>query len=85
MSVMMTSIASEMREKESWIVVELNPARDLLQSLAAKLYSLPELHPYFIQAKLDFAAFGIGVSLENAIPVTDIENAIELMLAEIQA
>ncbi len=84
MSVMMTSIASEMREKESWIVVELNPARDLLQSLAAKLYSLAELHPYFIQAKLDFAAFGIGVSLENAIPVTDIENAIELMLAEIQ-
>ena len=75
MSVMMTSIASEMREKESWIVVELNPARDLLQSLAAKLYSLAELHPYFIQAKLDFAAFGIGVSLENAI---------ELMLAEIQ-
>lgn len=84
MSVMMTSIASEMREKESWIVVELNPARDLLQSLAAKLYSLAELHPYFIQAKLDFAAFGIGVSLENAIPVTGIENAIELMLAEIQ-
>lgn len=84
MSVMMTSIASEMREKESWIVVELNPARDLLQSLAAKLYGLAELHPYFIQAKLDFAAFGIGVSLENAIPVTDIENAIELMLAEIQ-
>ena len=84
MSVMMTSIASEMREKESWIVVELNPARDLLQSLAAKLYSLAELHPYFIQTKLDFSAFGIGVFLENAIPVTDIENAIELMLAEIQ-
>lgn len=61
-----------------------DPARDLLKSLAAKLYSLPEMHPYFIHAKLDFSAFGLGVSLENAIPLTDIENAIELMLMEIK-
>lgn len=83
-TVMMTSIASEIKEDESWIVVELNPTRDLLQSLAAKLYSLPEMHPHFIQAKLDFSALGLGVSLENAVPVMDIENAIERMLTEIQ-
>ena len=34
----------------------------------------------FINAKLDFSAFGLGVSIENAAPVTDIENALELML-----
>lgn len=83
-TVMMTSIAGEIKEDERWIVVELNPTRDLLQSLAAKLYSLPEMHPYFIQAKLDFSALGLGVSLENAVPVMDIENAIEGMLTEIQ-
>lgn len=83
-TVMMTSIASEIKEDESWIVLELNPTRDLLQSLAAKLYSLPEMHPFFIQAKIDFSAFGLGVALENAVPITDIENAIELMLTEIR-
>lgn len=83
-TVMMTSIAGEIKEDERWIVVELNPTRDLLQSLAAKLYSLPEMHPHFIQAKLDFSALGLGVSLENAVPVMDIENAIEGMLTEIQ-
>lgn len=83
-TVMMTSIADEIKEDERWIVVELNPTRDLLQSLAAKLYSLPEMHPHFIQAKLDFSALGLGVSLENAVPVMDIENAIERMLTEIQ-
>lgn len=83
-TVMMTSIAGEIKEDERWIVVELNPTRDLLQSLAAKLYSLPEMHPHFIQAKLDFSALGLGVSLENAVPVMDIENAIERMLTEIQ-
>ena len=85
-TVMMTNIASELRKSEGWIVVELNPTRDLLQSLAAKIYSIPELHTLFINAKLDFSAFGLGVSIENAAPVTDydIENALELMLKYIQ-
>ena len=83
-TVMMTSIASELRKDDSWIVVELNPTRDLLQSLAAKIYSIPELHTLFVNAKLDFSAFGLGVSIENAAPVTDIENALELMLKHIR-
>ena len=84
-TVMMAGIANEMRNREEWIVVELNPTRDLLQSLAAKLYSLPEMHAHFIQAKLDFSVLGLGVSVENAAPVTDIESAIELMLTEIHS
>lgn len=83
-TVMMTTISSELRQKKDWIVVELNPVRDLLQSLAAKIYSIPELHTLFINAKLDFSAFGLGVSVENTAPVTDIENALEIMLKYIQ-
>ena len=83
-TVMMTSIANELRGTEGWIVAELNPTRDLLQSLAAKLYSLPEMYAHFVQAKLDFSLLGLGLSLENATPITDIENAIELMLAELR-
>lgn len=83
-TVMMTNIAGEMREQEDWIVVELNPTRDLLQSLAAKLYGIPEMHSRFIKAKLDFSAFGLGVSIENVPPITDIENAVEKMLEQIK-
>ena len=43
-TVMMTNIASEIRKRsDEWIVVELNPNRDLLQSLAAKIYAIPEI------------------------------------------
>ncbi len=35
-TVMMTSIANDMRKKEEWIVVELNPVRDLLHSQAVQ-------------------------------------------------
>lgn len=35
-TVLMTAIANILREDENWIVLELNPERDMLQSLAAK-------------------------------------------------
>lgn len=82
--IMMTNIADEIRADESWIVVELNPMRDLLQSLAAKIYGIPEMHARFLKARLDFSAFGLGVSIEDAVPVTDIESVIERMLEQIQ-
>lgn len=82
-TVMMTNIASEIRKRsDEWIVVELNPNRDLLQSLAAKIYAIPEMHAVFVKAKLDFSVFGLGVTVENAVPVTDIENVIEIMLSQ---
>lgn len=83
-TVMMTTVSNIIREDGDWIIVELNPIRDLLQSLAAKLYGIPELHALFLKAKFDFSAFGLGVSVENAAPVTDIETAIGLMLQELK-
>lgn len=83
-TVMMTSIAAEMKKRENWIVVELNPMRDLLKSLAAKLYSIPQMHERFLKAKLDFSAFGLGVSIEEAPPITDIEDVLMHMLEQIK-
>lgn len=83
-TVMMTAIAEEMRKKEDWIVIELNPMRDLLQSLASKIYSIPQMYDRFIKAKLDFSAFGLGVSIEHAAPITDIEDVLTHMLDQIK-
>ena len=83
-TVLMTTIANMLREEENWIVLELNPERDLLQSLAAKLYSIPQMHHIFVKSKLDVSALGIGVSIEDAVPVADIESALDLMLNELQ-
>lgn len=83
-TVMMTNIAAELHQLSDWITVELNPTRDLLQSLAAKLYSIPNLHERFIKAKLDFSAFGLGVSMEHTPPITDIEDVLMHMLLHIK-
>ena len=59
-TVMMTNIAHELKADDSWIVIELNPTRDLLQSLAAKIYSRPEMHARSLNARLDFSSVGRG-------------------------
>lgn len=83
-TVMMTDIASTLREYPDWITVELNPERDLLQSLAAKLNGIPEMHALFLKTKFDFSALGLGVSIERATPVTDIEQALSVMLEQLK-
>ena len=83
-TVMMTNIAGLLSERDDWIVVELNATRDLLQSLASRLYAVPKLHECFLKAKLDFSAFGLGVTIENAAPVTDVEDMVAKMLDQIQ-
>ena len=80
----MTNIAGILSERNDWIVVKLNATRDLLQSLASKLYAVPKLHECFLKARLDFSAFGLGVTIENAAPVTDVEDMVAKMLDQIR-
>ena len=79
-TVFLTQIASRLREKEDWIVIDLNPDRDLLQSFAAKLNSEKTLARIFERAKINLSMFGIGIGIEGEPPVADIEEALTKML-----
>ena len=37
-----------------------------------------------MKARLDFSAFGLGVTIENAAPVTDVEDMVAKMLDQIR-
>ena len=79
-TVLMTNIEKELEKDKAWITIELNPEMDLLEGLAARLYSRPELSALFIKAEIDLSFFGIGVSISKSAPITSIETAIERML-----
>lgn len=79
-TVMLTDISKHFKKDKGWIVIELNPDRDLLRSFAAKLYDEKYLQEAFLNAKLDLSIFGIGVSVEKSKKFFDIENAIQAML-----
>lgn len=83
-TVFLSEAASEFEKREDWIVVELNPNRDLLTSLAAKLSSVTTLATMFKQAKINLSYFGLGLEVAGTAPITDIETALSEMLASLK-
>lgn len=83
-TVLMTEIAKKLREKPDWVVVELNPERDMLQALASKLSSQNELADIFKAAKINLSFFGFGLEVGDSVPITDIEVALAKMLSSLQ-
>ena len=75
-TVMMTDISNRLREDKDWIVIELNPDRDLLNSLAANLSSNNMLAGIFKEARINLSFLGFGVEISGTAPITDIEVAL---------
>lgn len=83
-TVMMTEIARRLREREDWVVIELNPATDLLQGMLAKLNSNKVCAAIIKSAKIDLSFFGFGVAIEGVPPLTDTETAIITILEKLK-
>lgn len=82
-TVMMSEISAEIRKRKNWIVIELNPERDLLQSLTAELSNRAELLQIFRDAKINLSFLGFGLEIDSVPPVTDIAVALDRMLAQL--
>lgn len=78
-TVLMTDVIRSFDRKE-WIVVELNPKRDMLHTLASKLNSENTFVEIFKNAKINLSFFGIGVEIKGVAPITDMEVALSKML-----
>ena len=78
-TVLMTEVSKQL-QSEGWEVAELNPKRDMLQSLASKLGSKKNLADIFKNAKLNLSFFNIGIEISGAVQITDIETALSEML-----
>ena len=83
-TVMMTEISHKLLEYDNWLVIELNPATDLLTSMLSKLNSNPTCADLIKSAKIDLSFFGFGVTIEGAPPITDAETAISKILKKLK-
>lgn len=83
-TVFMTSVSQKIREQGDWIVVELNPELNLLESLAAKLSGENHLAKIFRTAKINLSFLGFGMEIEGVAPVRDVETAVGKMLETIK-
>ena len=83
-TVMMTEISQKLRENDQWIVIELNPATDLLKGLLSKLNSNKVCAGIIKSAKIDLSFFSFGVAIEGMSPITDEETAIIAILEKMK-
>ena len=72
-TVFLSHLAKKFEKNKDWLVVDLNPERDMLNSLASQIYNNSKVKHLFIKAKFNFSFNGIGLSIENDKPVNDIE------------
>ncbi len=79
-TVLLSYLTERFAEDGDWIVINVSPDSDMIQRIAAKLYSRKESKALFVKAKLDLSAFGLGVSIEKGDQIFDIETALEQML-----
>ncbi|MBQ9015132.1 MAG: ATP-binding protein [Firmicutes bacterium] len=80
-TVLMTEVSKKIARQKDWITIELNPERDMLTGLAAKLYSEQNLAELFRDAKINLSFFGFGLEIGGTEPITDIEIALSRMLS----
>lgn len=83
-TVLMTMVSGQIAKDKNWIVIELNPKRDMLESLASKLSSEHKIAQLFKSARLNLSFWGFGMEVEAAVPITDIETALIKMLEVLQ-
>lgn len=79
-TVLLTTISKEMKKLKDWIVIQLDPTADMIESFACQLYQYEPLNKFFIETKIDLSFFGIGVSVSDSKPANNLQTAICNML-----
>ena len=83
-TVLMTEVCKIFRQESDWIVLELNPELDLLESLMSKLVSNNQCAEIFKSAKINLSFWGFGLELGGTAQITDRETAITKMLESLK-
>ncbi len=83
-TVMLTELSDHFRGQDDWLVADLNPERDLLQALAARLYGNTEVYSLLKKANVAISLPGINLSFDKEPPLTDVEAVLEVMLTKIR-
>ena len=83
-TVMLSSITDIFEKEKDWIVINVSPDMDILNSIVAHIYSRKKLQNVFAGAKLDLSALGIGVSVKQTDPVYDATTVLEKLLTELK-
>lgn len=82
-TVLLSLLSKEFENNENWVVIDLNPERNMLESLASQLYNSNKVNHLFLKADFNFSFNGIGLSITNDRPAKDIEIVIQKIISHL--
>ena len=83
-TVLMSSVANELKKDESWIIVNLNSTQDLLYGLAKSLENTVKNIPDFLDKGFNFSVLGVGIGIGAETKEKDNISVIEDLLLYIK-
>lgn len=79
---LMNVVTSYFEEKDDWVVVKINPERDIITSLASKLYDKGSSKRLFAKMSLSVNIYGISLSVSGSNPISDPESILDKLFAD---
>ncbi|MCR5185256.1 MAG: ATP-binding protein [Bacilli bacterium] len=83
-TVLLTNVSKTMEKKKDWIVIDVNPNREILEQIASGIYENARVKHLFITKSFSFSFHGFGFSIEGETPVSNIKTILDKMLTELK-
>ena len=82
-TVLMTSVANQLRKSDDWVVVDLNATQPLLQEFAMRLTDASKQIPNIFEKGFEISVAGFGLGYNGAMEDRDSVSKIETILAKL--
>lgn len=79
-TVLLTNVSRKIHELNNWIVVDVNPEKEILSQIAASINESTLFKKLFVKVSFNFSFKGFGVSIQGLEPASDIKIVVEKML-----
>ena len=83
-TVLMTNVSNRIKKDKKFIVIDVNPNREILEQIAAGLYENENVKHLFLSKTFSFSFHGFGFSIEGKEPVSNIKTIVEKMLGVVK-
>ena len=79
-TVLLTNISKAIEKKKDWIVVDINPNREMLEQVASGIFENAHVKHLFLTKSFSFSFHGFGFSIDGETPVSNVKTILEKML-----
>lgn len=79
-TVLLTNVSKNIEKKKDWVVVDVNPNREILEQIASGIYENAGVKHLFLTKSFSFSFHGFGFSIEGETPVSNVKTILEKML-----